>query len=99
MLVSFKDAIAQHMAEFDADPAKSLRWTGEIPVIGDLPENSRTLTLARRSEPMPGLIRATVTAEDERLFDVQGLHLRVMLPAVPGRAPVWHSMGANGAPI
>lgn len=99
MMVFFKDAIAQHVAEFDAELAQSLRWTGETAVTGTLPENFRILTLVRRSEPMPGLVRATVTVEDQAMFGVDGLHLRLMLPAMAGRAPVWPSMAANGAPV
>lgn len=99
MLVFFKDAIAQHVAEFDEEIAKSLRWSGETSVEGALPENFRILTLKSKSEPMPGLVRATVTVEDTALFDAPGLHLRLMLPATPGRAPVWPKMGPNGAPI
>ena len=78
MLVFFKDAIAQHVAEFDAEVAKSLRWTGETSQVGALPDNFRILTLSQRSEPMPGLVRATVTVEDDALFSVEGLHLRMM---------------------
>ena len=99
MMVFFKDAIAQHVAEFDEAIAKSLRWTGETSVTGDLPDNFRILTLKRKSSPMPGLVRATVNVEDETMFETDGLHLRLMLPANPGREPIWPSMGANGAPV
>lgn len=99
MMVFFKDAIAQHVAEFDTELAKSLRWTGETSVTGGLPENFRILTLRDKSYPMPGLVRATVTVEDQTIFETEGMHLRLMLPATPGAVPVWPSMGANGAPV
>lgn len=99
MMVFFKDAIAQHVAEFDAEIAKSLRWTGEASVTGGLPENFRILTLRAKSYPMPGLVRATVSVEDQSIFETEGMHLRLMLPATPGAVPVWPSMGANGAPV
>lgn len=99
MMVFFKDAIAQHVAAFDAEVAKSLRWTGETSVAGDLPDNFSILTLREKSYPMPGLVRATVTVSDDTIFETEGLHLRLMLPAKPGTEPVWPSMGANGAPV
>lgn len=99
MMVFFKDAIAHHVAEFDAELAQSLRWSGESSVVGNLPENFHILTIKSRSTPMPGLVRVTVRVDRAELFETDGMHLRLMLPAKLGRAPVWPSMGANGAPV
>lgn len=99
MMVFFKDAVVQHVAAFDPEIASALRWSGETAKAGDLPENFRVLRLLRKSHPMPGLVRVTVTSDDDGLFSTQGIHLKMMLPETPGRAPVWPSMGENGAPV
>ncbi|MEM6587336.1 MAG: siderophore-interacting protein [Pseudomonadota bacterium] len=99
MMLFMKEAVATHLASFDKDLAKSLRWTGETAIAGTLPESFNLLTLVHRSEPMPGLVRATVTAEDDRVFASDAIHLRMMLPCNIGRVPVWPSMAANGSPV
>lgn len=99
MLVFFKDGIARHVAEIDPALADNLRWSGETAEQGRLPDAFRILTVAAKSQPMPGMVRVTLKVADAGFFAAEGIHLKMMLPVMAGRAPVWPAMGANGAPV
>lgn len=99
MLVFVKDAVAQHVGAFDAELAKSMRWSGEAEAEGELPANFRILKVTAKSAPMSGLVRVTLHVPDSAFFAEAGIHLKMMLPASAGRPPVWPRIGANGAPV
>lgn len=99
MMIFFKDAISQHVAHIDAELAQGMRWSGETATEGELPANFRILRVVRTSEPLPGMVRLTLSVADQGIFENQGLHLKMMLPSVVGRQPVWPRMGPNGAPV
>lgn len=98
MISFFKEEIARHLAGLDGTLAESLRWSGETARSGALPSNFRVLRVARRSQPLEHLVRLTMQVTGQGFFERAGLHLRLMLPAEPGRAPSWPTMAANGAP-
>ncbi|MFG5379942.1 DUF2218 domain-containing protein [Yoonia sp. R2-816] len=98
-LVFFKEEVAKHVSEVDPAAALAMRWSGETTKDGDLPPNFRILTVLSSREIFAGMQRVTVRMPGLADVAYEGLHLKLMLPSVAGRAPVWPRMGANGAPV
>ncbi|MEL6467217.1 MAG: siderophore-interacting protein [Pseudomonadota bacterium] len=98
-LVFFKEEVAKHVGEVDPKAALAMRWSGEAAIAGDVPPNFRVLRVRSSRELFSGMQR--VTMHMPGLADVvrDGLHLKLMLPSISGRAPIWPRMGPNGAPI
>ncbi|WP_208354309.1 siderophore-interacting protein [Pseudaestuariivita rosea] len=98
-LVFFKEEIARHISEIDAIAAKGIRWSGEASREGELPPNFNVLTVVSSLEIFPGMQRVTLKMPGLKDVLEDGLHLKLMLPANPGRTAVWPKMAANGAPV
>lgn len=99
MFVFFKDAIFRHLADIDPTLAAQIRWSGETAIEGELPQNFRILRVVQKSTPLSGMVRLTLSVSDEAFFENPGLHLKMILPSVADRQPIWPRMGQNGAPV
>ncbi len=90
-----RDEIVEHLGEIDPKAVEHLRWSGGIKV-GELPSNFRILRASRRQEIFPGLIRVTLSGIDVEALTRDGIHIKIMMPEVRGRSPVWPVIGENG---
>jgi len=95
MLYFLREAVAEHLEEIAPEAAERLNWQG-APASAARPPNFTELRLERRSAPMPGLMRLHFAAEEGLRWLSDGLHVKLMVPAAPGRAPVWPGVAANG---
>ncbi len=95
MLYFLKEAAALHVAEVDPQSAQGLMWSDGDQSAGS-PVNFQTLTLVRRAEVFPGMIRLTLASDDLGEFAQDGLHVKLMLPSDRSREPVWPSVESNG---
>ncbi|MQQ10296.1 hypothetical protein GFB49_17650 [Epibacterium sp. SM1979] len=95
MLVLLRDQVVQHVHELSPEAASDLRWEGFDCALRDYPSNFRIGTLIARSRPVTGLLRLQLQVDDIPALG-DGLHLKVMLPSQPSRAPAWPRLGANG---
>lgn len=91
-----RDDVVEHLGEFEPEAVLNMRWTGGVRV-GELPSNFRILRAARRREVFPGLVRVTLAGIDVEALIRDGIHIKLMMPAERGRAPVWPVIGENGA--
>ncbi|QPH55593.1 siderophore-interacting protein [Pontivivens ytuae] len=98
-LLFFKDEVARHVEELDAEAASKMRWSGEASREGDLPPNFRILEVVKSQRIFQNMQRITLHMPDLAKRKEAGFHLKLMLPSRPGRKPLWPSMAANGAPI
>ncbi|MES0885124.1 siderophore-interacting protein [Roseibium sp. SCP14] len=99
ILYFLKEAAVRYMTELDAPAAEKLRWKDDAaPALNDgVPANFHELTLAAKSEPLPGLIRLRLNAKGNLdVLSGPGIHVKLMLPLHSGRVPVWPKMAANG---
>lgn len=95
MLFFLKEAAALHVAEVDPQSAQGLMWSDGDQAAAS-PVNFQTLTLVRRREVFPGMIRLTLASENLGEFARDGLHVKLMLPSDRSRTPVWPSVESNG---
>jgi NADPH-dependent ferric siderophore reductase len=95
-LYFLREAVAEHLAAIAPRAARSLVWTGTGPVAAALPPNFRELAVEARAAPMPGLIRLWLRGEGLAALADEGLHVKLMLPADRGIAPVWPGVATNG---
>ena len=94
-LYFLKEAAALLLAEIDPGAAETLRWSDQQTAV-ERPANFSELTLLRRCEVFPGMIRLTLATDDPGKLGTEGLHLKLMLPADRTRPAVWPSVAANG---
>lgn len=94
-LYFLREAVAEHVAEIDEHAAAALIWSGDVPVA-DRPPNFQVLTVLRRSLVMPGLTRLVCHAPDVGALGLDGLHIKLMRPVLPGRAMVAPGVSPNG---
>ncbi|MEM9123274.1 MAG: siderophore-interacting protein, partial [Pseudomonadota bacterium] len=99
ILIFFKEEVANHVAERDAQAASKIRWSNETATVGALPDNFKVLTVVRSRTLFDGLLRVTLTSDSMGAFAGGGIHVRLMMPLIRGRRPLWPRMGENGAPI
>ena len=99
ILYFLKEAAVQHLAEISPEAAESLRWEDENAGASDqtAPPSFHELSLVSTSEPIDGLIRVRLTGATEiAALAGPGIHVKLMLPEIPGRAPVWPEASHNG---
>jgi NADPH-dependent ferric siderophore reductase len=99
ILYFLKEAAVRHLADLDASAAEKLRWDDDaaLTLNDGVPANFQELTLAGKSEPLPGLIRLRLDAKgDMGALTGPGIHVKLLLPLNPDRAPVWPKVAANG---
>ncbi|MEM6677083.1 MAG: MFS transporter [Pseudomonadota bacterium] len=95
-LIFIREEIVEHLEEYDLPATETMRWTGGIKV-GEMPSNFRILRAKARREVFPGLIRVTLEGVDVQAMVKDGIHIRLMMPKVRGRTPVWPVIAENGA--
>lgn len=99
VFIFLKEEIVGHVAEIDATAAANIRWTNEQSVVGALPGNFKVLKVIKRSTVFDGLLRVTVGHDNVAEFTGTGFHVRLMLPLIRGRTPIWPRMAENGTPV
>ncbi|TKD14477.1 siderophore-interacting protein [Rhodobacter capsulatus] len=93
-LYFLKETVAHHLEELAPAAAAQLRWPDPIPRH---PPNFRLLRVTGRMRPCAGLTRLELAGGDLDPLTRDGLHVKLMRPADPGRAPVWPGVAASGA--
>jgi len=99
ILYFLKESAVQHLAEISPEAAEALRWEDQNAASPDqtAPPSFHELSLISASEPMDGLIRVRLTgATDITALAGPGIHVKLMLPEIPGRTPVWPEASQNG---
>lgn len=95
-MVFIRDELVGHIATLDAVAVNQLCWSGGMNA-GAPPANFYILKPVRRQEIFPGLIRVTLAGRDVALLGNDGIHIKLMMPAIRGQQPVWPVIGDNGA--
>ncbi|MEM8796392.1 MAG: siderophore-interacting protein [Pseudomonadota bacterium] len=99
MLFFLKEAAAAHIMGIDKAAGADLRWNDANSTNDGTgrPINFRELTVTKRSEVFPGMIRVTLTGENISGLGLDGMHVKLMRPASPAATePTWPSVLPNG---
>lgn len=99
ILYFLKEASVRHLAELAPKAATELLWQDTAPRenTSALPPGFFELTVVGKSAPMHGLIRLKLAGQaDLGSLAGPGLHVKLMLPVLTGRSPVWPRVAPNG---
>lgn len=102
ILYFLKEASVRHLAELAPKAAKELLWqdTASREKTSALPPSFFELTVVGKSAPMHGLIRLKLAGQaDLGSLAGPGLHVKLMLPALTGKSPVWPRVAPNGTTL
>jgi len=102
ILYFLKEAAVQHLGEIAPETAEALRWRDQQQngPARAAPPSFHELSLAGASEPLSGLIRLRLNGDgDLSGLAGPGIHVKLMLPATAGRAPVWPQTSPNGLTV
>ncbi|MEI4486252.1 siderophore-interacting protein [Frigidibacter sp. MR17.14] len=67
--------------------------------VGALAPGLSLLRVVAVTRPVPGYLRVRLAGPEAARFATGGLHVRLLLPSVPGRAPVWPRVAASGRTV
>ncbi|MEM7213032.1 MAG: siderophore-interacting protein [Pseudomonadota bacterium] len=93
-----KEDLVEHVSELDQEAARNIRWSGEMAQVGELPPNFKLLTVTGTHVLSQNLQRVTLAHEEFSSLSQGGMHVRLMLPLLHGREPIWPRMAENGVP-
>ncbi|MEM9280006.1 MAG: siderophore-interacting protein [Pseudomonadota bacterium] len=101
MLFFLKEAAAAHIMEIDPVAGENIIWAGaEITTNTDgTPVNFLELSLKKREEIFPGIIRLTLSSDGLQNFPKDGLHVKLMHPKNTTEHPVWPGVAPNGMTV
>ena len=102
MLYFLKEAMAAHVGDIDSASGHDIVWEDAFASsrADGTPFNFHELTLVRRREILPGMIRLTFSGEDVTPLAEGGLHVKLMRPAIDsGAPPQWPGVASNGVTL
>ena len=102
ILFFLKEAAVRHLEDIDATAAGMLRWRNDAGFREPTghPPSFHEMTVVRRCAPFPGMLRLTLSdMRDFQRLCGAGVHVKLMLPSDPNRAPVWPRLAPNDTTV
>ncbi len=97
-LAYVKMSVAEHLLTFAADDKPRLVWSGDGAAGTPLPY-FREMRVVSAANITPRMRRVRLSGHDLARFATGGLHVRLLIPPLPGVAPRWPVTGEDGRPV